>query len=70
MMTKNSPTWVNRRADIVSAAIEVFDQQIHYYQSLVPASKLHVFGHSSHASYLEETHEYVRIVRGFLSKME
>lgn len=49
---------------------EASPESTHYYQSLVPASELHVFEHSSHVSYLEETHEYVRVVRGFLSRME
>lgn len=41
-----------------------------YYQSLVPNSELHVFENSSHYGYLEETEEYVQVIRGFLLKTE
>ncbi|KIL34393.1 proline iminopeptidase [Cohnella kolymensis] len=41
-----------------------------YYQSLVPDSEIHIFEHSAHISYLEETEEYVKTIRGFLSEVE
>ncbi|PWK15606.1 proline iminopeptidase-family hydrolase [Tumebacillus permanentifrigoris] len=45
---------------------ETKPETLAYYQSLVPGSKLHVFEHSAHKAYLEETDEYVRVVREFL----
>ncbi|MFA4135357.1 MULTISPECIES: proline iminopeptidase-family hydrolase [unclassified Brevibacillus] len=41
-----------------------------YYQSLVPKAELHVFENSSHVGYLEETDEYVQVIRSFLQKAD
>lgn len=41
-----------------------------YYHSLVRDSEFHVFENSSHVSYLEETEEYVKVVREFLHKAD
>ncbi|WJQ80482.1 proline iminopeptidase-family hydrolase [Brevibacillus brevis] len=41
-----------------------------YYQSLVPNAELHVFENSSHVGYLEETDEYVQVIRRFLQKAD
>ncbi|GIO05737.1 proline iminopeptidase [Brevibacillus reuszeri] len=41
-----------------------------YYQSLVPGAKLHIFENSSHLGYLEETYEYVKVVRDFLQAVD
>lgn len=41
-----------------------------YYQSLVPGAKLHIFENSSHLGYLEETDEYVKVVRDFLQSID
>ncbi|BBH20682.1 amino acid amidase [Paenibacillus baekrokdamisoli] len=46
---------------------EATPESTQYYQSLVPESEFHVFENSAHVSYLEETDEFVRIVRGFLN---
>lgn len=37
------------------------------YQQQLPGSQLHVFEHSAHMSYLEETDEFLRVVRAFLA---
>lgn len=36
-------------------------------QRQLPGSQLHVFEHSAHMSYLEETDEFLRVVRAFLA---
>ncbi|WP_312115694.1 proline iminopeptidase-family hydrolase [Brevibacillus reuszeri] len=41
-----------------------------YYQSLVPGAKLHIFENSSHLGYLEETDEYVKVIRDFLQSTD
>jgi proline iminopeptidase len=45
---------------------ETKPETLAYYQSLVPGSQLHVFEQSAHKAYLEETEEYLRVVREFL----
>jgi len=45
---------------------ETRPETLFYYQSLVPGAKAHVFEQSSHKAYLEETDEYLRVVREFL----
>lgn len=45
---------------------EATPESLAHYQSLMPGSQLHVFEESSHKAYLEETDEYVRVVREFL----
>jgi proline iminopeptidase len=49
---------------------EAAPESTQYYSSLVPGSGFHVFENSAHVSYLEETDEYLRVVRGFLSRVE
>ncbi|WP_090825821.1 proline iminopeptidase-family hydrolase [Paenibacillus sp. yr247] len=49
---------------------EAAPESTQYYQSIVPGSELHIFENSSHVSYLEETDEFVKIIRGFLSKAD
>ncbi|EGL17909.1 MULTISPECIES: proline iminopeptidase-family hydrolase [unclassified Paenibacillus] len=46
---------------------EAAPESTFYYHSLVPQSDFQVLENSSHAGYLEEPEEYVRIVRGFLT---
>lgn len=41
-----------------------------YYQSLVKNSRFHVFENSAHLAMVEETDEYVRVVREFLREVE
>jgi proline iminopeptidase len=41
-----------------------------YYRSLVPDAELHVFENSSHMGYLEETEEYVQVIRRFLQQAD
>lgn len=49
---------------------EASPESTRYYQSLVPNSEGHVFENSSHVAYLEETREYLRVVKDFLNKVE
>jgi len=49
---------------------EAAPESTRYYQSLVENSEFHVFENSSHASYLEETNEFIKIVGGFLSRVD
>lgn len=49
---------------------EAAPESTQYYQSLLQDSEFHVFENSSHVSYLEETNEFLKIVRGFLSKAD
>lgn len=49
---------------------EATPESTRYYQSLVPGAAFHVFENSSHLGYLEETDEYVKVVRGFLQKAD
>ncbi|WP_078596718.1 proline iminopeptidase-family hydrolase [Evansella clarkii] len=39
-----------------------------YYSSLTPVSFVHVFEHSAHMPYLEETEEYIKVIGSFLRK--
>ncbi|MBM6617812.1 proline iminopeptidase-family hydrolase [Bacillus suaedaesalsae] len=39
-----------------------------YFHSLTPNSKFHVFENSAHMPYIEETEEYVKVMREFLNK--
>ncbi|MCT8138469.1 proline iminopeptidase-family hydrolase [Anaerobacillus sp. CMMVII] len=39
-----------------------------YYSSLTPNSKMHVFEESAHMPYLEETDEFLQVVRNFLKE--
>jgi proline iminopeptidase len=48
---------------------EATPETLAYYQSLVPESKMHVFEQSAHKAYLEETDEYLRVVRAFLQSV-
>lgn len=41
-----------------------------YFSSLTPNSKFHVFENSAHMPYLEETEEYIRVVREFLKSVD
>ena len=49
---------------------EASPESTSYYQSLVLGSKLHIFENSSHLGYLEETDEYVKVVRDFLQAVD
>ncbi|MGB8955813.1 MAG: proline iminopeptidase-family hydrolase [Tumebacillaceae bacterium] len=48
---------------------ETKPETLRYYQSLVPSAQAHVFEHSAHKAYLEETDEYIRVVREFLQSV-
>jgi len=37
------------------------------YSRLIPGAKFHMFENSSHQPYLEEPHEFVRVIREFLA---
>ncbi|KAA0547109.1 alpha/beta fold hydrolase [Bacillus sp. BGMRC 2118] len=39
-----------------------------YFHTLTPNSKFHVFEQSAHMPYIEETQEYVRVIREFLNE--
>lgn len=49
---------------------EATPQTIAEFASQVPGAQFHVFEHSGHMAYLEETDEYVRVVRKFLARHE
>ncbi|WP_134687403.1 proline iminopeptidase-family hydrolase [Brevibacillus migulae] len=49
---------------------EASPESTRYYHSLVADSEFHVFENSSHVSYLEETDEFIKVVRGFLRKVD
>ncbi|MFD1675888.1 proline iminopeptidase-family hydrolase [Alicyclobacillus fodiniaquatilis] len=41
-----------------------------YYHSLVPGSRFHVFSNSAHMPQVEQTDEYIRVIRTFLQDVE
>ncbi|HLX57869.1 MAG TPA: proline iminopeptidase-family hydrolase, partial [Ktedonobacteraceae bacterium] len=41
-----------------------------WYQSFIPGSEMVCFEHSAHMPHLEETKGYLRVVRGFLDRVE
>lgn len=49
---------------------EAAPESTEYYSSLVAGSEFHVFENSAHISYLEETDEFIKVLRGFLDKVE
>lgn len=49
---------------------EATPESTEYFSRLTPNSKFHVFEKSAHMPYLEETDEYVRVIRDFLDNCE
>lgn len=49
---------------------EASPESTRYYQSLVLGSELHVYSDSAHLPQLEQTDEYIRVVRDFLHRVE
>jgi proline-specific peptidase len=41
-----------------------------YYMSLIPDAKMKVFNKSSHTPMLEQPHQYIKVIRNFLNKVE
>ncbi len=59
----DAPTlWLCGRHD------EARPETLALYQQQIPGSRLHVFENSAHMSYLEETDEFLRVVRAFLAE--
>ncbi|NHM30653.1 proline iminopeptidase-family hydrolase [Bacillus sp. C11] len=49
---------------------EATPESTEYYSSLTPNSNFHVFEHSAHMPYVEETEEYLRVIGDFLKSVE
>lgn len=49
---------------------EATPESTKYFSSLTPGAKFHVFENSAHMPYLEETDEYMMVVREFLSSVD
>lgn len=47
---------------------EATPESTEYFSSLTPGSKFHVFEKSAHMPYIEETNEYLRVMRNFLAE--
>lgn len=49
---------------------EATPESTHYFSSLVPHSEIHIFEESAHSCYREQPEEYIKVVNGFLKKVE
>lgn len=49
---------------------EATPESTNYFSSLTPGAKFHVFENSAHMPYLEETDEYVKVIKQFLHNID